>query len=94
MGEYIVMKVQREQAELPDEAVISMKEAARLLGMTIQGVASALNRGAFTTVIDPDSRSRTAFGRPRRFVLRSEVEALLREREAGQGDEGDREAAG
>lgn len=89
MGEYVIVRVQREQVELPDEAVISMKEAAQLLGVTVQGIASALNRGAFTTVLNPNSR--TAFGRPRRFVLRSEVEALLRERETankGEGGEG------
>jgi hypothetical protein len=70
--------VYEDRPDLETKDVMTIAEAARALGVTVQAVAQSLDRGAMTIVIDTQAPPRQG----RRLVLRSEVEALLREREA------------
>jgi hypothetical protein len=70
--------VYEDRPDLETKDVMTIAEAARALGVTVQAVAQSLDRGAMTIVIDTKAPPRQG----RRLVLRSEVEALLREREA------------
>ena len=65
-----------EDVDLEAEDVVAISEAARLLGMTIQGVGAAINRGQLTEIVDPDAITQQG----RRFVLRAEVEPLAEAR--------------
>ena len=55
------------------EDVMSLNEAARLLGLRNQAIVSAIARGRLTELVDPGARNPR---RDRRFVLRAEVEEL------------------
>ena len=90
MGRYQVEKRVYEDVDLADSEVLTLQQAAKLLGRSVWAIADRVDRGALTAVINPEAPPRQG----RRLLLRSEIEALLREREAGQGNEGDREAAG
>lgn len=70
--------VEEKEVKLPWEAVVSLGEAAEMLGITKSGVASALDRGAFATVLYPASGGRRQY----RSLLRIEVEAEVRRRAA------------
>jgi hypothetical protein len=70
--------VYEDRPDLETKDVMTIAEAARALGVTVQAVAQSLDRGAMTIVLDTQAPARQG----RRLVLRSEVEALLREREA------------
>lgn len=54
------------------EQLITISEAAVFLGTSASGINNLLGQGRFTTVYDTSDRS--AFMRPRRLVLRDEVE--------------------
>jgi hypothetical protein len=70
--------VYEDRPDLETKDVMTIAEAARALGVTVQAVAQSLDRGAMTIVLDTQAPPRQG----RRLVLRSEVEALLRERAA------------
>ncbi len=55
--------------ELNEEDLISQAAAAKLLGTTVQGVQSAVERGRLTLIEDPRARRRQR----RRLLLRAEV---------------------
>ncbi len=55
---------------------ITMEEASKILGISNQGIRSALNRGELDEYIDDE---RTYQGR--RLVLRAQVEKLKKEQE-------------
>jgi hypothetical protein len=55
---------------------MTLSEAARELGLSLQTVRTNAEAGRMTLVIDPDRNYQA-----RRLVLRSEVEALKKERE-------------
>jgi hypothetical protein len=70
--------IYEDRPDLETKDVMTIAEAARALGVSVQAVAQSLDRGAMTIVIDTKAPPRQG----RRLVLRSEVESLLREREA------------
>lgn len=55
---------------LEREDLLSIKDAAEALGMTMPGVIAAINRGELTEVVDDDALNPN---RDRRFVLLQEV---------------------
>jgi len=67
-----VRRVTYEDIEIDPGDVVSMREAAGILGMTTQGVGSAMNRERLTELVDPDA----SMAKQRRYLLREEVEAL------------------
>lgn len=79
MKYYVERKVREEAPELMPEDVLALKPASEMLGVTAQGLMSALDRGNLTTVIEV-----LAWGRERRRVLRSEVEAEVARRSGGE----------
>ena len=83
----IARTVYEDAPHLQPEDVLTLAEAAKLLGVSVQAVAQALDRGALTTVIDPDAPSRQG----RRLVLRAEVEAMAAK---GRMEAGEQAAAG
>jgi len=74
-----IKRVVCEDVDVDPDDVMSIKAASRILGLSLPGVIAAINRGTLTELVDPEARNPY---RDRRFVLRSEVEALLRERGA------------
>ena len=62
--------------------VMTMTEAAATIGISTQAIANHLDRGTLTTVIDENTM--TAYGNPRRLVLRHEIEGMKRERAGGK----------
>lgn len=58
--------------------VMSIKDAADALGLSLQAVINQVNRGRLTELVDEDSIH--AF-RGRRYVLRSEVERMAERRQ-------------
>ncbi len=65
---------------IEDSDVMTLSTAARLLKVPFSSIQSYLSTGTLTTVIKDNAR-RMAYGRPRRFVLRSEVAGLLEARQ-------------
>lgn len=79
MSTYYIERVVREEApDLKPEEVLALKPAAEMLGLTLAGLMSALYRGRMTVVIEA-----LGWGRERRRVLRSEVEAEAARRGVG-----------
>lgn len=60
--------------ELTDGDIMTIAEAGRLLGVTGQNVAYYIDSYQLTPVLSPGKQ--TARRKPKRWVLRSEVEAL------------------
>jgi hypothetical protein len=54
--------------------VMSMTDAAKFLGVSVNSIDSHMNRGTLTTIIDETGR--TAYGKVRRLVIRAEIEAM------------------
>lgn len=78
--------IKREVVNAPDithDHIMSMTEAAELLEIAVSNVGSLLNNGRLTTVVD-DTVS-TAYGNPRRLLLREEVLEYKRERDELRG---------
>ena len=71
-----IRRVIYEDVDLEPSDVMGIAEAAKALGMTIQGVGASINRGQLTEIIDPDAVTQQG----RRFVLRAEVEPLAEAR--------------
>lgn len=67
-----IREVTYRDVEIDPADVVSMREAADILGMTTQGVGSALSREQLTELVDPDASK----AKERRYLLRKEVEAL------------------
>lgn len=74
-----IRRVVYEVVEVEPRELMSIANASRVLGMTIDGVRSAIDRGKLTVFIDPEALEQ----RYRRFVLRSEVEEMAARRERG-----------
>lgn len=70
-------RVLEDLPEIDTTDLINIAQAARDLGITSQGVVNAMERGAFTYVVDTQARSRQQF---RRLLLRKEVDRLDRQR--------------
>lgn len=66
-----VRKIEYEDREFEREEIVTLTEAAEVLGMTVDAVISAIRTGRFTEVLDPDAIHKF---KNRRFMLRSEVE--------------------
>lgn len=67
-----IRRVTYEDVEIDPGDVVSMREAADILGMTTQGVGSAMNRERLTELVDPDASR----AKERRYLLRKEVDEL------------------
>lgn len=78
MKYYIERMVREEAPDLTPEEVLPLKDAAGMLGMSLAGLMSALDRGRLTIVIEAG-----VWGRERRRVLRSEVEEEAARRGVG-----------
>lgn len=76
---YLERKVREEAPNLASEEVLPLKVGAEMLGMSLSGLMSALDRGSLTTVIEAGT-----WGRERRRVLRAEVEAEVARRAGGE----------
>ena len=63
------------EVEVAPEDVMSLNEAARLLGLRNQAIVSAIARGRLTELVDAEARNPR---RDRRFVLRAEVEEMAK----------------
>lgn len=72
-----IRRVTYEEIELDPGDVVGMSEAAEMLGMTTQGVGSALAREQLTELVDPDASR----AKERRYLLRAEVEDLAARKE-------------
>jgi hypothetical protein len=72
MTRYSVRQVTDKPVDLQDDQVITIMDAARLLGVNKTTVSQALNRGAFTVVVDSQA---TNPQKGHRLLLRAEVEA-------------------
>jgi hypothetical protein len=77
MPYYIEERRRVEAPELTADQLMTITEAAEALSTSASGVNNLLGQGRLTTVFD--TTDRTAFLRPRRLVLRREVEALIKE---------------
>ena len=67
----------QDEPNLTDDDVLTITQAAAMLGMTTQGITSALTRGALTVIIET-----MPTGSTHRRVLKSEVEAMAVEGKA------------
>jgi hypothetical protein len=75
---YLVKTTGYQPLDIDRDDLLSISEAADVLGLTLPGLIAAMNRGELREVIDDEA---PMYWRDRRFVLRSEVEAA-RERRA------------
>jgi hypothetical protein len=76
MGTYQIRRITYETVDMDKDDLMTLSEAARELGLSLQTVRTNAEAGRMTLVIDPDRNYQA-----RRLVLRSEVEALKKERE-------------
>lgn len=81
MGAGMAYKIERRILEdapsLRASEVMTLAEAARVLGLSHSAVNNLMIQERLTTVLDTGRR--TAYLRPRRLVLKKEVEALKEE---------------
>jgi hypothetical protein len=78
MGKYLVRQVIYSEADVKEEELMPMKEAATALALTLPGLVRAIERGQLTEYIDS---SRQGARKGRRYVLRKEVEEWQNRRE-------------
>jgi hypothetical protein len=85
VAKYVKREVWVEETEidLPANEVMTIAQAARVLGVYTQAVSLALDRGDLTQLIDRDAPKRQG----RRLVLRREIEAWRKRREQRQPTE-------
>jgi len=76
MAKYKIREVLEREVELDPGEVLSIAAAAQWLGISVQAVAQAIDRGKLTAVINESAGKRQR----RRLVLRKEVEAWAAER--------------
>jgi hypothetical protein len=81
VGYKVERRVYEAMPDVRDQDVMTLSAAARLLGVPFSSLYSYLAAGTLTTIIREDGR-RVAYGKPQRYVLRTEVQALLAERQA------------
>ena len=74
---YEAKHVSYRPADVDPEELVTLTEAAEMLGLTIPGVIAAIQRGAFTEIINREARNPQ---HRRRLLLRAEVEADARRR--------------
>lgn len=74
MTKYKLRVVEYHDLEVSPEALVTVTEAAKILGMSKPGVISAIERGALSEVIDTEGGYRG------RRLLRHEVEEMARAR--------------
>lgn len=67
---YLAKRVVYEEVVIEPDEVFTISEAAVVLGMTFEGVISAMNRGQLTEIVD---RRVVKFRKGRRLLLKSEV---------------------
>lgn len=68
-----------EQAFDPAD-LMTIKEAAEALDRTVWAVVGLIDKGRVTEIRDPEATGRSGL----RLLLRSEIEAILQEREADE----------
>ena len=73
-----VRKIIYEEGQFEPEQVMTIREAADALGMTLDAVIAAVRGGRLTELLDPDA---THQFKNRRFVLRAEVEEEAEKRQ-------------
>lgn len=61
-----------ETVSVEADDLLSLSQAAQVMGLTIPGVIAAIQRGELTELVDPNAEYQQ---QGRRFVLREEVEA-------------------
>lgn len=66
-----IRRVTYETIDVDRDELMTLTDAAKMLGISIPGLRSAMDRGQFTEYVDPDALTT----KHRRFVLRAEVEA-------------------
>jgi len=72
-----VKTITYEEREFQPDELITIAEAARMLGMTVQGVGSMINRGVLTEVLAP---VKSRIYQNRRMIVRAEVEKMVGEK--------------
>lgn len=72
MTRYKKLVTQQINIDISENELITISEAAKLLGITTQGIAAALYRNIYTTIIDTQAHNPQ---QRRRLLLRSEVTA-------------------
>lgn len=73
----IERRVLEDAPDITEADVISIAEAARVLGVSHSAINNLLVQERLTTVVD--TKGRTAFLRPRRVILKVEIEQLKSE---------------
>lgn len=71
---YYKLKVIEEEISLARARLMTVRETARRLGLTESSISGRLDRGSFTTIVDPRAPARQG----RRLLLREEVEEEAR----------------
>lgn len=69
--------ITEEAPHISKEDLISLSEAAELLGITVQAITGKMLRGELVAILDPSFI--TAYKRPRRYVLKKDIERLVRQ---------------
>ncbi len=77
---YRVRKITYVEQAFDPEELMTIKEAAERLDRTVWAVVGLLDKGRVTEIHDPEATGRHGL----RLLLRSEVEALLAERQAAE----------
>jgi hypothetical protein len=80
---YQIRVVSYREADVDPANLMSIKDAAAELEMTMQGVIAAINRGELTEIVKENAPSPF---RDRRFVLREEVATAKAKREESDLD--------
>jgi hypothetical protein len=73
--------VAKARLRLSKDELIPIKEAAELLGVSVQAISRAVKNGRLTRYVDPDAPERQG----RTLVSRREVEAMKERKEKGRG---------
>lgn len=67
-------RITEEMPDMTPDKLMTIKEAGDYLGRSASSITNFLDRGVLTTILDTEDR--TAHLKPRRLVIRAEVEAL------------------
>lgn len=69
--------ITEEAPHISEEDLITLTDAAKLLGVSVQAITGRMQRGELVAVIHPTLT--TTYNRPRRYALREEIEQLAKE---------------
>jgi len=69
---YKIREVTYQEIDIDRGQLMTMAEAGRMLGITLSGVISAIERGGLTEIVDDEARFHG-----RRLLLKSEVEKMV-----------------